>query len=359
MSQDEFGRGLDEMILPHGLATRRRAEIGSLTVSSGLWRRLLAGLLVVSLTLVSSITVAQESEKEDAVSPCLAEDPPDWCSDHEATKEVDSGGTDPQSLEVPEEDPPEEKPSLVLVGTTVVAPPVVWTNGRPSDPGKVFGTGEAADFVNALELVLPAGWTIWATENVAKANRAVGGGILWDGNGQVWPDVIEALAQQYGMEVTADVASHQAVIHSPAPITPRGTLLPDAGEGASAGGAKREASSVALKPEHPLYRQYVTPAQLSPEPLPDTIGRVAWRFVPVGVQIDLSALGAYVNAPVFQWDINAVSVSPKAALEALMPTGYCLDDSEFPTVKAAVCSDEISDSGAEGMGGGESDDPAS
>ena len=365
MRQDEMKRGLDGMSALHDAASRRRAAIAWSIDSIGLSRRLLAGLLAVSLALVASITAAQQNDDSDAISPCLAEDPPDWCIDIEPTNDFEPRndiapeGTGPPALEVAEVASPAEGQSLVLVGTTVVAPPVVWINGRPSDPGRVYGTGEAADFVNALELLLPAGWTIWAPENFAKFNPAVGGGILWDGNGQVWPDVIEALAQQYGMEVTADIANHQAVINSLSANKPKAPIFLGAGEATSVGDARTDASSAPQEPEHPLYRQYVTSAQLSPEPLPDTVGRVAWRFVPVGVQIDLSALGAYVNAPVFQWDINSVSVTPKAALEALMPTGYCIDDGDFPTVKAAVCGDDIQEADADGIGRDENDDPAS
>lgn len=281
--------------------------------------RCLAGLLAVSLTLVSGIAAARDHDEGDSVS--------------------------------------RAKQALVMVGTTVVAPPVAWINGRPSNPDKVYGTGEAADFVHALEMVLPAGWTIWAPENPEKPDQADGERIPWEGNGLVWPDVIEALARQHGMKIIADVLNQRAVINVGSQEKPRAILILDDEQVESTRG--QDAGFRASQPKHPLYRQYAAPARLSPEPLPDTIGRIAWRFVPVGVQVDLSALGVYVNAPVFQWDIDSVAVSPKVALETLMPAGYCLDEAEFPTVKATICTSELPDSGARVNSERESDEPAS
>ncbi|MYE04877.1 MAG: hypothetical protein F4Y00_07905 [Bacteroidetes bacterium SB0662_bin_6] len=253
----------------------------------------------------------------------------------------------------------EARQTYVMVGATEAAPAVVWITGRPSNPDQVHGTGEAANLVKALESVLPAGWTIWAPENLERTDQAEGEPVSWTGNGNVWPDVIEELAGQKGVAIVADVLKRRAVIDMHAQVNPGPIRMLDANQADALHGPAEDASLGALPAEHPLYRQYATPGRLSAEPLPDTIGRIAWRFVPVGVQIDLSALGVYVNAPVFQWDISSVSVSPKAALETLMPEGYCIDEADFPTVRATICTSEQPDSNTKADGTEERDDSAS
>ena len=304
----------------------------------------------VGLPLVSGIAVAGDDDTDYLEDPCAGENPPAWCQDYEPPTTVYPQGTMQPDIAMVAESPPKEGPPLFLVGSTIVAPPpVLWLNGRPEDSSRVYGVGEAAAFVKAMELILPAGWTIWTTEDLAKLNHVVGDRVFWDGNGQPWPEVLEALAQQYGVEITADVLSRRAVVRlarrpeAAGPAVSRYRTSTGAGTepepypgGRMLIGPKGTPSS-ARGSDHPLYRPYASPTKLSAEPLPDTIGRVAWRLAPVGVQIDLTALGAYVNAPVFQWDFTGSFVSPKAALAALMPTGYCVDESEFPIVRAVVC----------------------
>ena len=327
------------------LAIQRCSLSSGLSVS--LW---LLRLVTVSSPFVPGIALAGG----DDIDPCTSENPPAWCLDYEPPTTVYPQGTMQPDLARVQESPPKEGPPLFLVGSTIVAPPpVLWLNGRPEDSSRVYGVGEAAEFVKAMELILPAGWTIWTTEDLTRLNYVVGDRVLWDGNGQPWPEVLEALAQQYGVEITADVLSRRAVVRlaaRPEATTARsGTAASryGASTGSGAEAVPYPGGRVLIGPkgtpsseqgsDHPLYRPYASPTKLSAEPLPDTIGRVAWRFAPVGVQIDLTALGAYVNAPVFQWDFTGSFVSPKAALAALMPTGYCVDESEFPIVRAVVC----------------------
>lgn len=317
---------------------------------------LLPKLILVGWPLLLSNALATKAGADYAVDPCATENPPAWCADYEPPITVYPEGTLQPDVHGLNEAPPRQGPPLFLVGSTLVAPPpVLWLNGRPHDPSRVYGVGEAVAFVKALELILPAGWTIWTSEDLVTLNRTVGESVLWDGNGQPWPDVLEALAQQYGVEITADVLSRRAVVG----LSARTQATDQPGQAARGarqlspglagpqtrmrgGPAPTAARSAAQGSDHPLYRLYATPTKLSADPLPDTIGRVAWRFVPVGVQINLSALGAYINAPVFQWDFGGSLVSPKAALAALMPVGYCLDEGQFPTVKAAVCDEGVS-----------------
>ena len=47
--------------------------------------------------------------------------------------------------------------------------------------------------------------------------------------------------------------------------------------------------------------------------------------------------------------MHDLTVSPKSALEALLPTGYCLNEGEFPTVKVMVCGDPETDSRTDGL----------
>ena len=382
MSQECIGTRPGEMTLHDGRRIRGRFMLTWFASRSGLPRHLLA----MSLAVVSCMAVAQEYDSD---VPCAETNPPDGCVDYEAALRVDHEAKPQPHPGFPGKSMQGSESALVMVGSTVVAPPVLWIQGRPANPGKVYASGEVTDFVEALESILPADWTIWAPKNLAKLILSIGGKIVWDGKGREWPKVLEALAQQYGMEVTADIVNQRAVLRLPSrntswgveqvagnghrrakptlvdaatrpvgmefadgivnmeavigdllPQTPAETPSDPVGEDVLEDSAGTEENSVPAESDNPLYRQYLSPARLSPEPLPDTIGRVAWRFVPVGVQIDLSALGAYVNSPIFQWDIHDLSVSPKAALEALLPTGYCLDESEFPTVTVIVCGDD-------------------
>ena len=253
--------------------------------------------------------------------------------------------------EMPGDDSQSKPKSLVLVGTTEVTPPVTWPNDRPQNPGKIHGSGEAAGLVKALELILPAGWTIWAFEDLAARERADSYPVKWHGHGQSWPDVIEMLAQQHGMQITADIAERQLVIGFLSPHEPPALPVSGSTEKGMAQGEGSVAGTAAQQPGNRLRREYVEPARLSIGPLPDTLGRVAWRLAPVGVHIDLSVLGAYVNAPVYQWDLDESFLSRRAALRALMPTGYCLDESQFPDIRAVVCSDEPAEPGDGGATG--------
>ena len=96
----------------------------------------------------------------------------------------------------------------------------MWIQGRPANPGKVDASGEVTNLVKALESILPADWTIWAPENLARLILAVGGPVAWDGNGREWPEVLEALAPQYGMEITADIVNQRAVLRLPSSQSP-------------------------------------------------------------------------------------------------------------------------------------------
>ena len=391
MSQECTGTRLVEMTKPNNKPLRVRHLLTWWAGRSGLPRHLLA----FSLAIVSCSAAAQEY---DSGSPCTETNPPDWCLDFEAALRIDREAIPQPESGLPGKSMRGSESSLVMVGSTVVAPPVLWIQGRPSNPGKVYVSGEVTDFVKALESILPADWTIWAPKNLAKLILAAGGQVVWDGNGREWPEVLEALARQYGMEITADIVIQRAVLRLPSPAIqlreeqvrwngtgrelptlidtvtqPNGmeftadmvnmhAVIDDripqplseksndpVEDDAREDSAMADENSVSEETDNLLYRQYVSPAQLSPEPLPDTIGRVAWRFVPLGVQIDLSALGAYVNSPIFQWDIHDLSVSPKAALEALLPTGYCLDESRFPTITVIVCGDDGGDSKTDSM----------
>ena len=381
---------------------------------SGLPPRWLWGIVAAGLPLSASIAMAADAD------PCESEDPPAWCEEYKPPVRTYPEGTLQPDLGAPAEPAARSGPPMFLVGTTVVQPPpVLWLNGRPENAARLYGTAQVAEsFVQALELILPAGWTIWTAEDPATLSRAVGGAVLWDGNGREWPDIVEGLAQQYGVEITADtderrvvvgLAAHRRVaaqmpvaneagaakdttvaadIRHAQEASPRGAKEPKtveegdtveeapvaAGEGevaelkaeaepdvlasgqaesSVAEHADEAAGRVAVsvsKEEHPLYEEFVKPTQLSAEPLPDTIDQVAWRFVPAGVQVDLAALGVYVNAPVFQWDLTGSLVSPQAALKALMPPGYCLDESAFPIVRAASCVANVVEAASEAQG---------
>ena len=360
------------------------------SVRSGLPPRWLWGIVAASLPLPVSIAIAADAD------PCASEDPPAWCEEYEPPVRTYPEGTLQPDLGSHTEPPIPAGPPLHLVGTTVVQPPpVLWLNGRPEGAARLYGTAQVAEsFVQALELILPAGWTIWTAEDAATLRRAVGGPVLWDGNGREWPDIVEGLAQQYGVEITADTEERRVVmglaahrraaaqtvvanaapkveekavaaidpepvevadtaestaaapgdearsdpIKEPEPKLEADTLAAAQAEGVSPEGVdEAEGDDPAQKEAHPLYEAFVMPTQLSAEPLPDTIDQVAWRFVPAGVQVDLSALGVYVNAPVSQWDLSGSLVSPQAALKALMPPGYCLDENAFPIVRATSC----------------------
>ena len=247
------------------------------------------------------------------------------------------------------DDAEKEQHSMVLIGSTEVAPAVLWPNGRPENAGTVYGAGEAAGVVAALEMLLPAGWTIWAPEKSAALGLLADTPVVWHGYGRVWPEVVETLAQQHGIRIAADVVGRRADITL---LSPGGRSLSPSHDANSATRAEGGDTTAIARPKdlgNRLYRQYSQPAKLTAEPLPDTLGRVAWRFAPMGVQLDLSELGAYVNSPVFHWDLDGVSISPRSALNVLMPTGYCLDDTDFPMIVAAVCADEREQSGEQEM----------
>ena len=358
---------------------------------AGLPGRWLPGLLLAGFGLPCSIAVANGDD-----DPCAEDNPnrPAWCEDYTPPVARYPEGTLQPNVPLGDEPRTDGGQAMFLAGTTVVAPPpVLWLNGRPHQPSKVYGSGQSLSFVQALEMILPSGWTIWTSESPDRLNAAIGSPVLWDGNGRPWPDVLEDLAQQYGVEVTADtdirrlaigrLPSTAVMAADSDPLDPVAVSAPGGGEpsvvvappsatepsvvadvGADVVAA---VAAVALPPpdaeirpptappgQLELRRQYDVPGRLSVEPLPDTIGRVAWRLVPLGVQLDLSALGAYVNAPIYKWDLSTSVVSPKSALETLMPLGYCLDETHFPLVKTVVCGrDELvdtSDAGAdEGM----------
>lgn len=327
------------------LFTKRRAFAGSLSV-----------LALTALPLLFNTAQAGGAGGDPEMDPCRMEDPPEWCDEHEPPTTAHPVGATQADIVRFEEPPPAEGPPLFLVGSTLVAPPpVLWLNGRPSDPSRVFGVGEAATFVKSLELILPAGWTIWTSEDLRTLKRAVGERVLWNGNGQLWSDVLEALAQQYGVEITADIVSRRAVFKLAAGTEAEGPGQTVQDVRSSLQERERPIELQAVSAEeneprsgrrHPAYRKYTTPTRLSAEPLPDTVGRVAWRLAPPEVQMDLGALGAYINAPVFHWDLEGSFVSPQAALAALMPAGFCLDEDSFPAVRAVACDESLSSGAA-------------
>lgn len=315
------------------------------------YRGLISVLVLILLPLPCDVARAENGTDASVPNPCLSASPPAWCEDARPSTVAYPAGTGQPDADRSETSLPNQEPPLFLVGSTLVAPPpVLWLNDRPTDPSRVFGVGEAATFVKALELILPSGWTIWTSEDIRRLNRVIGERVLWDGSGRPWTDVLESMAQQYGVEITADYLSRRAVVglspnaraegpgpaarstREPASASER-SPLPQSGFG--------EAKETQIERSHPAYRMFVTPTRLSAEPLPDTIGRIAWRLAPPGVHLELTALGAYINAPVYQWEFGDGFVSPQAALEALLPTGYCLDESGFPAVAAVACDERL------------------
>ena len=320
--------------------------------------QLVSPLLLILCNLHFGVAHAEGGTQVTDVDPCGVASPPAWCAAHEPSAVAYPVGTAQPHASMPAASRSIQEPPLFLVGSTLVAPPpVLWLGERPSDASRIFGVGEAASFVEAMELVLPSGWTIWTSEDIRRLNRVVGERVLWGGNGRPWTDVLESMAQQYGVEITADNLSRRAVVGLAASTKLAASAKSDqpgqaaqAGRDPSGGLARplmprsenNDANEALSGRDNPAYRKFVTRARLSVEPLPDTIGRIAWRVAPPEVQLDLTALGAYINAPVFQWDFGDSYVSPQAALEALMPDGYCLNEERFPTLIAVACEEQRS-----------------
>ena len=197
----------------------------------GAW---LPGMFLSGIFLPVGIAVAQSGEMggngviSDQDNPCLSESPPEWCKEFTppvAVYSPESSGPDldalaggaegasSESMPVFGDRVSEDADSLFLAGSTVLAPSsVLWVSGKPVSPPKVFGVGEEKSLTDALEMILPPGWTIWTRSRPMDLNSVVGSSVFWVGNGRPWPEVLDDLAFQYGVELEADVESARLIV---------------------------------------------------------------------------------------------------------------------------------------------------
>ena len=354
---------------------------------TGLPGRWLLTALMAGLPLPLSFAVA--AEDAESINPCAMRNPPAWCAQYTPPERVYAPGTEAPVLPPPVfVDSRPAAPQRWLLASTAGEPPaVVWVGGQIEDPVRLFGKGRAASLPRALELILPEGWQVWSNATTRELARGVRPPLLWDAGGRPWTEVIEELAMRYGLNVVADIPKRELTITSvlrPAidmlsalaslgvdPVTE--TLLSEPDPGGDEPAAVTEVvvpqaggppvlSEPALTPPnlaaqgnpdaegayplplpiiglqaHPLYVQFSTPTYLSAMPLPATRLQVAYRIVPNGIDLDFTALGSLQNEPVLNWSLESTLVSPRRALKAILPQGYCTSEDYFPTVTVIPC----------------------
>ena len=345
---------------------------------TGLPGRWLFTALLAGLPLPLSFAVA--AEDAEYINPCAMRNPPAWCAEYTPPDRVYAPGTEAPVLPpaVFADSRPAAPRRWLLASTAGEPPAVVWIGGEIEDPVRLFGNGRAASLPRALELILPEGWQVWSNATTHELARGVRPPLLWDAGGRPWTVVVEELAMRYGLNVVADIPKRELTITSVLrPATGVMSVLASLGSDPVAEDLPAEPETTAGEPPaltppaltppaltpptlaaqgnpdaegaypvpvpiiglqaHPLYVQFSTPTYLSAMPLPATRLQVAYRIVPNGIDLDFTALGSLQNEPVLNWTLESTLVSPRRALKAILPQGYCASEDYFPTVTVVPC----------------------